>query len=86
MRRSCFILAGLLFVLGMPFLAQVDFDGFFLDKAMRVDLYLIGDAREELVTIDHIYQEGTLPEIRTRLVEPFENGRPRLQGTLPAHG
>jgi hypothetical protein len=59
----------------MPLLAQVDYDEFFLDKAMRVDLYLVGNAREELVTIDHIYQEGTWPETRTRLVEPFENGR-----------
>lgn len=75
MKRSYFILAGLLFALGMPLLAQVDYDEFFLDKAMRVDLYLTGDAREELVTIDHIYQEGIWPETRTRLVEPFENGR-----------
>ena len=75
MKRSYVILAGLLFALGMPLLAQVDYDEFFLDKAMRIDLYLTGDAREELVTIDHIYQEGTWPETPTRLVEPFENGR-----------
>ena len=75
MKRSYFILAGLLLALGMPLLAQVDYDEFFLDKAMRVDLYMVGDAREELVTIDHIYQEGTWPETWTRLIEPFENGR-----------
>ncbi|TRZ88026.1 hypothetical protein D4R89_08850 [bacterium] len=75
MKRPYFILAGLLFAIGMPLLAQVDYDEFFLDKAMRVDLYLTGDAREELVTIDHIYQEGIWPETPTRLVEPFENGR-----------
>jgi len=75
MKRSYVILAGLLFALGMPLLAQVDYNEFFLDKAMRIDLYLTGDAREELVTIDHIYQEGTWPETPTRLVEPFENGR-----------
>lgn len=61
--------------LGMPLEAQVDYDEFFLDRAMRVDLCLVGDAREEFVTLDHIYQEGTWPETRTRLVEPFENGR-----------
>ena len=59
----------------MPLKAQVDYDEFFLDKAMRVDLYLVGNAREEFVTIDHIYQEGAWPETRTHLVEPFENGR-----------
>jgi hypothetical protein len=75
MKRSTFILAGLLLALGMPLSAQVDYDEFFLDKAMRVDLYLVGNAREEFVTIDHIFQEGPWPETRTRLVEPFENGR-----------
>jgi hypothetical protein len=75
MKRSWVILAGLLFALGMPLFAQVDYDEFFLDKAMRVDLFLIGDAREEFVTIDHIFQEGTWPETPARLLEPFENGR-----------
>jgi len=75
MKRTSFILAGLLFALSLPLLAQVDYDEYFLDKAMRVDLYLVGNAREELVTVDHIYQEGRWPETRTRLVEPFENGR-----------
>ena len=75
MREFASILAGLLFALGMPLKAQVDYDEFFLDKAMRVDLYLVGNAREEFVTIDHVYQEGAWPETRTHLIEPFENGR-----------
>jgi hypothetical protein len=51
------------------------FDEAFLDKAMRVDLFLVGDAKDELVTLDQIYQEGVWPETRTHLVEPFANGR-----------
>jgi hypothetical protein len=53
---------------------SVAFDEYFIDKAMRVDLYLIGDAREELATLDHVYQEGTWPENPGSLIEPFENG------------
>ena len=55
--------------------ARPAFDNDFLDKALRVDLFFVGDAREEFVTIDHIYQEGLWPESRTHLLEPFENGR-----------
>jgi hypothetical protein len=51
------------------------FNDAFLDKAMRVDLFLVGDAKDELVTIDQIYQESVWPETRTHLVEPFANGR-----------
>jgi hypothetical protein len=51
------------------------FDSYFVDRAMRVDLYLIGDAKEEIVTLDKIYQEGIWPENPENLLEPFNNGR-----------
>jgi hypothetical protein len=54
---------------------SVDYDDAFLDKAMRLDLFFVGDAREEIVTVDQIYQESSWPETRTHLVEPFANGR-----------
>jgi hypothetical protein len=60
---------------GMPGLAQVAFEDHFVDKAMRVDLYHVGDAKDEIVTIDHIYQEGIWPESRAHLIDPFGYGR-----------
>ncbi len=66
-------------LLVLPWLARgqagPDFAEFFLDKAMRVDLYQVGDAKEEQITLDHVYQEGTWPESRTELLDPFGYGR-----------
>jgi hypothetical protein len=53
---------------------QVLFDEFFLDKALRFDLYQVGDAKDEVVTLDQIYQEGIWPESRTHLIDPFTYG------------
>ena len=53
----------------------VVFDDYFLDKALRFDLYQVGDAKDETVTLDQIYQEGIWPESRTHLIDPFEYGR-----------
>jgi hypothetical protein len=50
------------------------FDDYFLDRAMRIDLYQIGNAKEEIVTLDKIYQEGIWPENPNNLLEPFNNG------------
>jgi hypothetical protein len=54
--------------------AQVAFDEFFLDKALRFDLYQVGDAKDEAVTLDQIYQEAIWPESRTHLIDPFVYG------------
>ena len=59
----------------LPALAQVPFDDYFVDKAMRLNIYYIGDAKDEIVTIDHLYQEGIWPESRTHLIDPFNYGR-----------
>jgi hypothetical protein len=53
----------------------VPFDEYFLDKALRFDLYQTGDAKDEIVTLDQIYQEGIWPESRTHLIDPFTYGR-----------
>jgi len=55
--------------------SQTPFDDFFLDKAMRIDLYQVGDAKEEIITIDHVYQEGIWPESRLHLIDPLGYGR-----------
>jgi hypothetical protein len=54
---------------------QVAFDDFFLDKALRFDLYQVGDAKDEIVTLDQVYQEDIWPESKTHLIDPFEHGR-----------
>jgi len=56
-------------------IAQVPFENDFEDKAMRLDVYHIGDAKEEIITIDRICQEGIWPESRTHLIVPFNTGR-----------
>jgi hypothetical protein len=55
--------------------SPVPFDDYFLDKALRFDLYQVGDAKDETVTLDQVYQEGIWPESRTHLIEPFTYGR-----------
>ncbi len=51
------------------------FDDYFLDKALRIDFYMIGDAKEEFITIDHLYQEEIWPENTNNLIDTFNNGR-----------
>jgi hypothetical protein len=51
------------------------FDDHFIQKAMRIDLYQVGDAREEVITIDQIHQEGIWPQSRSGLIDPFGYGR-----------
>jgi len=51
------------------------FDEFFLDKALRIDLYQSGDAKSESVTIRRISEEGIWPESKAGLLPPFDYGR-----------
>jgi hypothetical protein len=51
------------------------FDQYFLDKALRFNVYQAGDANEESVALDQIYEEGLWPESRTHLIDPFTHGR-----------
>jgi hypothetical protein len=76
-KRLMIIAAVLVAALGAGLRGQAPstFNDDFVDKALRVDLFFVGDARDESVTIDHLYQEGLWPESRTHLLEPFENGR-----------
>jgi len=51
------------------------FDEYFLDKALRVDLYQSGDAKSEAVTLRRISEEPIWPESEAGLVAPFDYGR-----------
>lgn len=51
------------------------FSDYFFDKALRLDLFLSGDAKAQSVTVDRILEESIWPESRTHLLDPFNNGR-----------
>src|SRR5512143_420282 len=51
------------------------FDEYFLDKALRVDLYQTGDAKAETVTVRRIVEEPLWPESKAGLLPPFDYGR-----------
>ena len=36
----------------------LDFDNYFIDKTMRVDFSMSGNAKEQIITLDKIYQQG----------------------------
>jgi len=54
---------------------QPPFDQYFVDKALRIDLYQSGDAEDESVTVDRIYEEGIWPGSASGLIIPFDYGR-----------
>ena len=66
----------LLFLPGL-LLAQnsIDFDQYFLDKTMRIDYFHVGDAKEEFITLDRIFDQGIWAGSKRRLVDYFNNGR-----------
>ena len=77
MKKSLFAL--FLVALALPALAaaqvQPPFDDYFVDKALRVDFYQTGDAKDETVTVHQVYEEGLWPESKSGLLPPFEYGR-----------
>jgi hypothetical protein len=63
----------------LPAQVVVDYADHFTEKAWRINLYQVGDAKTETLTIDAIYQEPIWPESRTRLGAPFNAGRYMLK-------
>jgi hypothetical protein len=51
------------------------FDRFFVDKTMRIDYFHSGDAKEEQVTLDQVYEQGIWAGSRENLIDRFNNGR-----------
>ncbi|MGQ9800761.1 MAG: M64 family metallopeptidase [Candidatus Saccharicenans sp.] len=54
---------------------KVRYDEHFLDRALRINLYMVGEAKEEQIIIHSLYQEELWPESRTNLTDPFNYGR-----------
>lgn len=51
------------------------FERFFLDQTLRIDYYHVGDAAEEIITIDQIYRQGVWAGNPKQLIDPFNTGR-----------
>jgi hypothetical protein len=76
MKKTMFAAAALLAAAALGWTqSSAGYDARFTDKALRVDLYQVGDAAGESLTVDAIYQEPLWPETRTSLIDPFGYGR-----------
>ncbi|MDD8025686.1 MAG: M64 family metallopeptidase [Acidobacteriota bacterium] len=76
MKKTTFAAAAILLLAALcPAQTPAGYEARFTDKALRVDLYQVGDAAGETLTVDAIYEEPLWPETRTRLVDPFGYGR-----------
>lgn len=64
------LLSGILFAQEKPV-----FEDYFFDKTMRVDYFHIGDAKEETITIDRIYVQGTWAGSKKNLIDSLDYGR-----------
>lgn len=52
----------------------IRFEDHFLDKAMRINFYMVGEAKQEQIIVDRIYREELWPESQTNLTNPFNYG------------
>ncbi len=62
------------------------FDDWFVDKTMRVDYFHAGNAAEETVTLDRVFDQGIWAGSRVHLVDPFNLGRYQVKITDAASG
>ncbi len=51
------------------------FDSWFVAKTLRVDFFHAGNAAEETITLDQVYDQGVWAGSRTHLLDPFALGR-----------
>lgn len=56
-----------------------DFDLYFDDAALRLELFQTGDAREEIISAGPILREPLWPGSRSGLIDPFNNGRYQIK-------
>ncbi|MGB9600208.1 MAG: M64 family metallopeptidase, partial [Myxococcota bacterium] len=70
------------FTLLSLFLAQiqdVNFDEYFLDKTMRVDMYITGNHLEEVISLDEIIEEGRWAGSKKNLIDYTNYGCEQLR-------
>lgn len=76
MKRIAFCIVFVLLISGWLLTqAPGSFDDFFIDKTMRIDYFHIGDAKEEIITLDKIYQQGIWAGSTRHLIDDLDNGR-----------
>ncbi len=76
MKRASFLFIIILSISAMlSCQTRLDFDRFFVDKTMRIDYFHSGDAKEERVTLDQVYEQGIWAGSRKNLLDEFNNGR-----------
>ncbi len=87
MKRIIIFLSGILFFLNvLPAQESVRFDDYFVDKTMRIDYFHTGDAQQEWVTVDQVYQQGIWAGSRRNLIDNFNNGRYAIKIYDPSSG
>jgi hypothetical protein len=80
LKKSLSLSLFVLFIFGAGFFQLTDgqeaikFEDYFLDKAMRINFYMVGDAKEENIITQSIYQEDLWPESKINLTNPFNYG------------
>jgi hypothetical protein len=55
--------------------SSLNFDDYFVDKTMRLDYFHIGDAKEEWVAVDQIFEQGIWAGSKRNLIDKLDNGR-----------
>jgi len=76
MRRAIVYIIVILFIPGaLSAQTSLNFDDYFVDKTMRLDYFHTGDAKEEWITVDQVYEQGTWAGSQRNLVDNFDNGR-----------
>lgn len=77
--RSAVAAALTLFLVGPAAATEVDFDHWFHDRTMRIDLFHTGHAGEEIRAVDRIVSDGPWAGSRTRLLDELNRGASFLQ-------
>lgn len=54
---------------------QPDFEQYFIDKTMRIDYHHIGDATNEKISLDKIYEQGVWAGSVHHLIDTYNQGR-----------
>ena len=55
--------------------SKLNFDDYFIKKTMRIDYFHAGNAKEENITLDQVYEQGTWAGGVMHLIDDFDNGR-----------
>ncbi|MFH1452874.1 MAG: M64 family metallopeptidase [Armatimonadota bacterium] len=76
MRKMILVVFLLVTVLSLNsvYAADVNFDDYFVDKTMRIDLYHTGDSTTDIYSLDNVYTEGQWAGSVNNLVDYMNNG------------